>query len=160
MLTTHRALWHFAQVFFQEFPDYKPNDNRVSIWTESYGGRYGPAVTAFFQEQNQKIANGSIKNESDKHIIHLDTLGIMNGCVDTLIQAPSYPQIAFNNNTYGLQVINESVYQSAMTALNRPGGCRDQVMKCRNIAKEKDPTNQGNDEETNEVCRNADAYCK
>ena len=33
-----RALWHFAQVWFQTFPAYKPNDNRVSIWTESYGG--------------------------------------------------------------------------------------------------------------------------
>lgn len=29
------ALWHFAQTWFQEFPVYKPNDNRVSIWTES-----------------------------------------------------------------------------------------------------------------------------
>jgi len=35
-----RALWHFAQVWFQEFPGYKPNDNRISIATESYGGRY------------------------------------------------------------------------------------------------------------------------
>ena len=38
-----RALWHFAQVWFQEFPGYKPNDNRISIATESYGGRYGMA---------------------------------------------------------------------------------------------------------------------
>ena len=30
-----RALWHFAQAWFQEFPAYKPNDDRISIWTES-----------------------------------------------------------------------------------------------------------------------------
>ena len=26
-----RALWHFAQVWFQEFPEHKPNDDRISI---------------------------------------------------------------------------------------------------------------------------------
>ncbi len=30
-----KALWHFAQAWFQEFPAYKPNDDRISIWTES-----------------------------------------------------------------------------------------------------------------------------
>lgn len=32
------ALWHFAQTWFFEFPHYKPSDNRVSLWAESYGG--------------------------------------------------------------------------------------------------------------------------
>jgi carboxypeptidase C (cathepsin A) len=36
------ALWHFAQTFFEEFPAYKPNDERISLFTESYGGHYGP----------------------------------------------------------------------------------------------------------------------
>jgi carboxypeptidase C (cathepsin A) len=35
------ALWHFAQTWFEEFPFYKPNDEKISIWTESYGGKYG-----------------------------------------------------------------------------------------------------------------------
>ena len=30
-----RALWHFAQTWFAEFPDYKPNDDKISIWSES-----------------------------------------------------------------------------------------------------------------------------
>lgn len=29
------ALWHFAQAWFAEFPPYKPNNNKISIWTES-----------------------------------------------------------------------------------------------------------------------------
>ena len=29
------ALWHFAQTWFEEFPHYKPRDERISIWTES-----------------------------------------------------------------------------------------------------------------------------
>lgn len=36
------ALWHFAQTWFFEFPHYKPDDDRISLWTESYGGHYGP----------------------------------------------------------------------------------------------------------------------
>lgn len=32
------ALWHFAQTWFFEFPYYKPADNRISLWAESYGG--------------------------------------------------------------------------------------------------------------------------
>ena len=36
---TGRALWHFAQTWFQEFPAYKPNNDKISIFTESYIGR-------------------------------------------------------------------------------------------------------------------------
>ena len=28
-------MWHFAQTWFQEFPDYHPNDDKISIFTES-----------------------------------------------------------------------------------------------------------------------------
>lgn len=48
------AMWHFAQTWFQEFPGYMPNDNRISIATESYGGRYGPAFAACTQSDKQK----------------------------------------------------------------------------------------------------------
>lgn len=90
------ALWHFAQTWFAEFPAYKPNDDRVSLWTESYGGHYGPGFFKFFQQQNEKINNGTI-DEEGTHYIHLDTLGIINGLLDNLIQFPSYNQMAYNN---------------------------------------------------------------
>lgn len=32
------AFWHFAQTWFEEFPEYKPHDERISLWAESYGG--------------------------------------------------------------------------------------------------------------------------
>ena len=32
-----RALWHLAQTWFAEFPAYKPNNDKISIWTESVG---------------------------------------------------------------------------------------------------------------------------
>lgn len=57
---------------------YKPHDEKISLWTESYGGKYGPGVTSFFAQQNEKIANGTISGPGT-HYIHLDTLGIING---------------------------------------------------------------------------------
>lgn len=90
------ALWHFAQTWFSEFPAYKPHDDRISLWTESYGGHYGPGIFKFFQEQNEKISNGTIK-EKGTHYLHLDTLGIINGLLDAVVQLPSYAQTAYNN---------------------------------------------------------------
>lgn len=146
-----RALWHFAQVWFQTFPDYKPNDNRISIWTESYGGHYGPAFAAFFEEQNQKIANGTWTDAGETYDIHLDTLGIINGCIDVLVQEPSYPEMAYNN-TYGIEAINRTVYDAAMNSFTKPGGVRYLIETCRALAAEGDPENQGNNATVNDAC--------
>ncbi|OKO99939.1 Carboxypeptidase S1 -like protein [Penicillium subrubescens] len=153
-----RSLWHFAQTWFSEFPEYKPNDDRVSIWTESYGGRYGPSFSAFFQEQNEKIKNRTLTAAGESHYIHLDTLGIINGCVDLLIQEPSYPLFAYNN-TYGLETINKTAYTQAMHAWSRPGGCKDQIKHCRVLAAEGDPKMHGNNETVNKVCKKAGDFC-
>ncbi|KAJ9243607.1 hypothetical protein DTO207G8_1686 [Paecilomyces variotii] len=153
-----RSLWHFAQTWFSEFPEYKPNDDRVSIWTESYGGRYGPSFTAFFQEQNEKIQNGTLKGDGETHYIHLDTLGIINGCVDLLEQQLSYPEFAYNN-TYGIQAINESVYNAAVDAWSRPGGCKDLIVECRNLAAEGDSGLNGSNATVNEACQKANSFC-
>lgn len=90
------ALWHFAQTFFFEFPGYRPRDDRISLWAESYGGHYGPYFMRFFQEQNEKIANGTIPAEH-AHYMHLDTLGIVNGLLDGVLQEEAYISFPFNN---------------------------------------------------------------
>lgn len=90
------ALWHFLQIWFFEFPHYKSADDRISLWTESYGGHYGPGFMNHFQEQNEKIANGS-SEEQGAHYLHLDTLGIINGMVDMLVQGDSFFQWPYNN---------------------------------------------------------------
>lgn len=153
-----RAIWHFAQAWFQEFPAYKPNDSRISIWSESYGGRYGPSFTAYFQEQNERIANETITTEGESYYIDLDTLGIINGCIDLLAQGLSYPEMAYNN-TYGIQVINETVYQQAVDDWSRPQGCRDLILTCRALASEGDPMAFGNNQTVNEACVEADQFC-
>lgn len=152
-----RSLWHFAQTWFTEFPEYKPNDDRVSIWTESYGGHYGPSFTAFFQEQNEKIQNGTLKG-NETHYIHLDTLGIINGCVDVLTQELSYAEMAYNN-TYGIQAINETVYNAAVDAWSRQNGCKQLIERCRQLATQGDPYLSGNNTAVNVECINANTIC-
>ncbi|OAA36288.1 Peptidase S10, serine carboxypeptidase [Metarhizium rileyi] len=123
------ALWHFAQTFFTEFPHYKPSDDRISMWTESYGGHYGPGFMRFFQQQNEKILDGSIDVEH-AHYLHLDTLGIVNGYVDAVIQEEASIIFPFNN-TYDIKAINETVYDGLMHNFTRKDGCRDQIVDCQ-----------------------------
>jgi hypothetical protein len=60
------------------FPEYKPHNERISIFAESYGGKYGPTFMNYFLKQNEKITNGTISGPG-VHYLHLDTLGIVNG---------------------------------------------------------------------------------
>lgn len=153
------ALWHFAQVWFQEFPGYHPNDSRISISTESYGGRYGPGFTSFFEEQNEKILNGTWNGtQGEQFVLDLDTLLIINGCIDWQVQLPTFPLMAANN-TYGLKTVDDSVYQEMIEAYSTPGGCRDQISDCRAAASIYDPENTGIHSTVNALCRNAGTFC-
>ena len=153
------ALWHFSQVWFQEFPGYHPDDDRISIATQSYGGRYGPGFAAYFQEQNEKIRNGTWNGtEGEQHILNLDTLLIVNGCIDRQIQFPAYPTMAFKN-TYGLETVNETVYQGMVDAYEQPGGCRDKINDCRKVSAIFDPDNTGINATVNAICEDAETWC-
>ncbi|KAH7074774.1 Alpha/Beta hydrolase protein [Paraphoma chrysanthemicola] len=176
-----RALWHFAQVWFQEFPQHKPNDNRISIATESYGGRYGPAFATYFQEQNEQILNETWNERGKTHVLNLDTLLIINGCIvrikqprssthwcclltphynlqDRYVQWPAYPRMMYNN-TYGIKAVNASRYEDVIDDLYRSGGCLDQIEICRNLSLAYDPTNQGFNESVNKACEAAETLC-
>ena len=154
-----KALWHFAQTWFQEFPEYKPNNDAISIFTESYGGHYGPVFSTLFEEQNAAIANGSFKETGDAYIIHLDTLGIINGCIDYLSQELSYPTIAYNN-TYGIQAIDKATYDAALAHWNEPEtGCLAQILQCQAAEAQGDPNNYGNNNSVSDACSEAVYTC-
>lgn len=57
---------------------------------------YGPGFFGFFQQQNDKIANGSIKEEAAQYL-HLDTLGIVNGLIDLVVQGESLISYPYDN---------------------------------------------------------------
>lgn len=154
-----RALWHFAQTWFQEFPAYHPYNSKISIFTESYGGKYGPAFAAYFEEQNDRIANKSRVEEGETFIIHLDTLGIINGCIDMLIQAPAYADFAYNN-TYNTPLITKGNYQQILSSFNQPkSGCKDRILECRALASTGDPNFTGNNATVNKACAKATDVC-
>ena len=97
--TTERsahAMWHFLQTWLFEFPHYQPDDGKVSLWAESYGGRYGPGFFRFFQEQNKRLANGSLSHPGARPL-RLDTLGIINGAIDWAILTKACFDFPFNN---------------------------------------------------------------
>ncbi|KAI1499275.1 serine carboxypeptidase [Biscogniauxia marginata] len=151
------ALWHFAQTWFFEFPHYKPADDRISVWAESYGGHYGPGFVRFFQQQNDKIANRSLTERNAKYI-HLDTLGIVNGLVDLVIQQESFITFPYNN-TYGIQVFNRSFYEELMYNWTRPGGCKEKVQACQDSMKDQDPVVASLLKTMTGSCNNASESC-
>ncbi|EAW15089.1 S10 family peptidase [Aspergillus clavatus NRRL 1] len=123
-----RAAWEILQGFMGGLPqlDARIKSKDFSLWTESYGGHYGPAFFNYFHEQNEKIANGTAEG------IHLDfnSLGIINGIIDEGIQASYYPEFAVNN-TYGIKAVNDTVYNYMKFANEMPNGCQDLVEVCK-----------------------------
>ncbi|KAE9375155.1 carboxypeptidase S1 [Stipitochalara longipes BDJ] len=151
------ALWHFAQTWLQEFPAYKPAENKIHLWTESFGGKYAPTFVTYFQEQNEKINN--TQGENGTIPIYIGTIGLINGCTDMLSQGAFYPEQAFNN-TYGIQAITLDEYEATKLAYyQEPGGCRSLTEICRALATEFDPNNYGNVPLVNEACISADNEC-
>lgn len=119
--------WHVLQGFLANFPqlDSQIKTKTFNLWTESYGGHYGPSFFSYFEDQNNAIANGT---QNGTQLI-MDTLGIGNGIIDAQIQNPYYPEFAVNN-TYGIKAVNDSIYLDMKAAYYNPGMCRDQIAAC------------------------------
>lgn len=99
-------LRQFLQNFYEAFPEYESRD--FALFTESYGGHYGPEFSEYFLEQNAAIDAGTVTGEK----INLIALGINNGWIDPLLQYQAYPIFAYNN-TYN-QLVNERQYEKYM----------------------------------------------
>jgi carboxypeptidase C (cathepsin A) len=162
-------IWQLMQVWMQEYvpptiqivqnlhfarsPVYKPAENRLSIWGQSYGGHYGPVYANYFEQQNERIANGSLGGSAVP--IHIDTVGLINACIDIDVQMIYYPKYA-HNNTYGLELITEEDYASAVAA---SPACKNMTATCRDLAAAKDPNGVGNNADVNKACKGAFDYC-
>jgi carboxypeptidase C (cathepsin A) len=158
-------VWHFLQAFLSVFPQYNPGFNttinsttatNLNLFTESYGGIMGPVFAKFFEDQNQLRASGTLPPST--LVIHVSSLGIINGLIDQKIQMPFYPQFA-SNNTYNIAAINLMTYYNAMTNLTLPGGCIDLISGCRSAMDSADPNGYGNIPAVNEACEAAQLAC-
>lgn len=122
------AAWHVLQGFLGALPQLDSGiaSKDFNLWTESYGGHYGPAFYNFFYDQNLKIENGTINGTA----LNFQSLGIGNGIIDEATQAPHYPEFAVNN-TYGIVAVDEKVHDYMEFATYMIGGCLDQIAECR-----------------------------
>ncbi|RMZ82394.1 hypothetical protein DV737_g2065, partial [Chaetothyriales sp. CBS 132003] len=163
-----QSLWHFLQGFLATFPQYNPalkvdeslttGQVGINLFTESYGGKYGPAVGSFFQQQNTRrqsdptFANSTLP-------IYLHSLGIMNGWIDLLTQTPYSPRFAYNN-TYGIQIIDQVTELNALSAYAGADGCEQLTLSCRSQELAYDPDGSGAINAVNKACSQAQQVCQ
>ncbi|EFW18239.1 serine carboxypeptidase [Coccidioides posadasii str. Silveira] len=149
-----RQFWYFLETWAQDFDRYTNNRQNfaINIWTESYGGRYGPAFARYIKERNAEIQANSTKGK----VLALENLGVINGCIDLPLQEYSFPIMAFNNS-YGIQAVNESVHNQMQSSLEP---CLQRTSECQNVAKKLDPEALGNNDEVNWACSNASDFCQ
>ncbi|KAF3482015.1 carboxypeptidase S1 [Arthroderma uncinatum] len=152
-----RHMWNVLQVWTQEFSPYAYNraNDKISLWSESYGGRYGPGFMNRFLAQNKRVEAGLVTGT----VLHLDTVGIINGCVDLISQQKANIDFAHNKNTYRIEAIDDAGYDRAMHAYGKRGGCLDQIKECQVLAKRLDPNGYGHVDEVNEICQRANDFC-
>ena len=130
-VTAAPYVYKLIQAFYSAFPQYKSRD--FGIFTESYGGHYGPEFAKYIQDQNAAKAGENI---------NLVALGINNGWFDAAIQEKAYVQYSYNN-TYK-PLISKSQYTTYMNRYTST--CLPAINKCISSG-------------SNSDCQNADNTC-
>ncbi|KAK3988405.1 Alpha/Beta hydrolase protein [Cladorrhinum sp. PSN332] len=100
-------IWIFMQVFYDAFPQYV--NRNFSLFTESYGGHFGPEFALNFHTKNLLIDDGQLPGSRR---INLVSLAINNPWLDPVTQYRSYLTFALNN-TYR-PLINETLFFPAL----------------------------------------------
>ncbi|KAF2806525.1 putative carboxypeptidase S1 [Mytilinidion resinicola] len=129
-------VWKLLQAFYAQFPQYENRD--FGIFTESYGGHYGPEFAYYVQQQNAAIDAGTVTGEK----IPIVALGINNGWFDAAIQEKAYIQFSYNNTYKAL--ITKSQYNSYMSTYT--SDCLPAIQSCASSG-------------SNSACQNADNTC-
>ena len=135
-----KDVWTSLQMFFKDPGFRRYAKNSLGIWTESYGGHYGPTFANFFLEQNEGIESGSVSGIP----LNLKFLGIGNGLTDPITQYPGYMTYAKSNPYHPL--VSTSVIAAVNKLYTKSGGCAAQIKNC----------NHGG---SNAVCSAAQSYC-
>lgn len=135
-VTAAPYVWTLIQAFYAQFPQYE--NRNFGIFTESYGGHYGPEFASYFESQNSAIASGSVKGEK----IDLIALGINNGWYDATLQQKAYVDFSYNN-TYK-PIITAAQHTTFLNTYNTK--CLPALQKCG-------PSG------SNANCENADNVC-
>ncbi|TVY90827.1 Carboxypeptidase S1 [Lachnellula willkommii] len=136
-VTAAPVVWALLQAFFAQFTQYESRD--FGIFTESYGGHYGPEFASYFESQNTAIAKGTVTGQN----VSLIALGINNGWYDSVIQQKAYVDFSYNNTYKAL--ISASEHKSYLSTYN--SDCLPLLQECTSTT--------GSDS----ACENADNTC-
>ncbi|KAJ6549989.1 serine carboxypeptidase [Mycena capillaripes] len=133
-------VWKFLQIFLTDsrFSHLAVND--LALWTESYGGHFGPIFANYFLSQNVAIKAGTVTGLP----LNLKTLGIGNGLTDGISQYPGYISYA-SANPYG-PLVSASTIKAANSSWSASNGCKAQITACNNGG-------------SNAVCSSAQDFC-
>ncbi|KAH9480109.1 Carboxypeptidase S1 [Psilocybe cubensis] len=136
-------VWSFLQIFLSDKRFSHLKANKLALWTESYGGHYGPTFAAHFIKQNMAIQQGKISGT----VLNLQVLGIGNGITNPLVQYPGYLEYAAFN-PYHYPLVDDAVLDMANQSWTTPvTGCRDLIIECNG------PNG------TNFICSEAQGFC-
>lgn len=133
-VTAAPFVWKLLQAFFAQFPQYE--NRNFGLFTESYGGHYGPEFADYFEQQNAAISSGKISGQNVK----LVALGINNGWFDATLQEKAYVDFSYNN-TYK-PLISASQHDSYINAYNSK--CAPALAKCKSTGSNSDCENSDN----------------
>jgi carboxypeptidase C (cathepsin A) len=136
-VTAAPEVWKLLQAFYASFPQYE--NRNFALFTESYGGHYGPEFADYFQQQNKAVKAGSVQGQ----IVPLVGLGVNNGWFDPVLQFKAYIDYSYNN-TYR-PLISASERDTYIQTYNT--GCLPALQQCTALT--------GNDA----ACRTADSRC-
>ncbi|KAH9954498.1 putative carboxypeptidase S1 [Lactifluus volemus] len=133
-ITAAPFVWKLLQAFYDRFPRYKNHD--FGLFTESYGGHYGPEFAEYFEFKNDAI----MQNEEEGTIIRLVALGINSAWFDAAAQYKSYIEYSSNNPYRSL--INSSQAATLMDAYNEK--CLPALNTCSRSHSDRDCSNADN----------------
>ncbi|KAJ6609021.1 serine carboxypeptidase [Mycena sp. CBHHK59/15] len=134
-------VWKFLQIFLADTRFSSLASNDLAVWTESYGGHYGPTFAAYFLSQNSAIAAGTATGVH----LNLKVLGVGDGLTDPISQYPGYITYAGVNPYHPL--VSSSVIARANTSWNTATtGCKARITACNNAG-------------SNSVCSAAQSFC-
>ncbi|KAK7974103.1 hypothetical protein PG989_015951 [Apiospora arundinis] len=141
------AIWEFLQIWMSEFSAYRRD--KISVWTESYGGHYAPAIARLLQSRAYDL--GAVP-------VTVGTVGIISGFIDFLTQFEYFPSFAVNN-TYGIQAYDPEVAASAASNYSAAGGCKEQVEACRALTPNGYRDQYGANDTVTQACGGASVWC-
>jgi carboxypeptidase D len=130
-------IWNLLQAFYTKFPEYASRD--FGIFTESYGGHYGPAFAKYILDQNDAIDAGKRKGQK----INMVALGLNNAWINPYDAYKGMIDFA-TENTHKV-LMTKDTGKTMMTTLNQR--CLPALKECWQSG-------------TNAKCSHATSLCK